>query len=72
MLNLGAIQISKNEKDQFKSNLFLMKQKNGKFKPVINVRKLNEFVKYKCDRAFEERCFFLPQLIGKMHISLFQ
>ena len=46
MLNLGAIQISKNEKDQFISNLFLVKKKNGKFRPVINLRKLNKFVEY--------------------------
>ena len=45
-MNLGAIQISKNEKDQFISNLFLVKKKNGKFRPVINLRKLNKFVEY--------------------------
>ena len=34
----------KNEKDQFLSYLFLVKRKKWEVYPVINLRKLNEFV----------------------------
>ena len=46
MLNKGAISLSPFEKDQFISDLFLVKKKNGKFRPVINLKGLNQFIKY--------------------------
>lgn len=46
LLNKGAIVPSMNETDQFISNLFLVQKKNGKFRPVLNLKKLNQFVKY--------------------------
>ena len=80
LLNLGAIQISKNEKDQFISNLFLVKKKNGKFRPVINLRKLNEFVEYfhfkmeTLQHVTEllKRDAYFTSIDLEMHISLFQ
>lgn len=41
-----AISVSNNESGQFISNLFIMEKKNGKYRPFINLKKLNEFVKY--------------------------
>ena len=46
LLDKGAIVESKNVPDQFISNLFLVKKKNGKFRPVINLKGLNKFIKY--------------------------
>ena len=46
LLRKGAISVSKFEKDQFISNIFLVAKKNGKFRPVINLSKLNEFIEY--------------------------
>lgn len=42
----NAISRSENEKGQFISNIFIVEKKNGKYRPVINLRKLNEFVEY--------------------------
>ena len=46
LVDKGAIQISNHQEDQFVSNLFLVRQE-GKNRPIINFRKLNEFVEYK-------------------------
>lgn len=46
LLNKGVIVSSENEKDQFISNLFLVRKNNGKFRPVLNLKNLNRFVKY--------------------------
>ena len=46
LLQKGAIQLSNHEDNEFISNIFLVKKKNGKYRPVINLRKLNEFVEY--------------------------
>ena len=46
LLEKGAIRLSSTEKDQFISNIFLVKKKNGKYRPVINLKKLNDFVEY--------------------------
>ena len=46
MLDKKAICHSAVEKDQFISDIFLVKKKNGKFRPVINLRNLNKFIQY--------------------------
>ncbi|CAG2238595.1 unnamed protein product [Mytilus edulis] len=46
LLSKSAIQISNHEKDEFISNIFLVQKKNGKYRPVINLKGLNQYVKY--------------------------
>ena len=46
LLEKGAVIKVLPEKDQFVSSLFLVPKKDGSLRPVINLRKLNEFVKY--------------------------
>lgn len=46
LLSKSAIQISNPEKDEFISNIFLVQKKNGKYRPVINLKGLNQYVKY--------------------------
>lgn len=46
MLGKGAIEKSRYEKDQYVSNIFLVQKKNGKYRPVINLKSLNRHVKY--------------------------
>ena len=41
-----AITLSHTEPDQFISNIFLVLNPNGKFRPVINLKQLNNFVHY--------------------------
>lgn len=46
LLKKGAIAPTLEEKGQFISNIFLVKKKNNKYRPVINLKKLNEFIEY--------------------------
>ena len=46
LLDKKAIVLSEPSSDQFISNLFLVQKKNGKFRPVLNLKSLNRFVKY--------------------------
>ena len=46
LLEKGAIVKVYPVQGQFISNLFLVQKKTGGFRPVINLRRLNEFVKY--------------------------
>lgn len=46
LLKKGAIVKSFHEPDEFISNLFIVSKPNGKFRPVLNLRYLNEFVHY--------------------------
>ena len=46
LLMKNAISKSSDEPDQFISNIFIVEKKNEKFRPVINLKKLNEFIKY--------------------------
>lgn len=46
LLSKGAIVPAKNEPEQFISTLFIVPKPNGKFRPVINLKYLNEFVLY--------------------------
>ena len=46
LLNKGAIVESNYEENQFVSNIFVVKKPNGKFRPIINLKKLNQFVHY--------------------------
>lgn len=47
LLSKKAISVSKNESGQFISNIFIVEKKNGKYRPVIDIKKLNEFVQYR-------------------------
>jgi hypothetical protein len=42
----GAIVTSYHEKDEFISNIFIVPKPNGKFRPIIFIKKLNYFVLY--------------------------
>lgn len=46
LIEKGAISESKHEQGEFISNIFLVKKKGGSFRPVINLKKLNEFIEY--------------------------
>ena len=46
LLKKGAIVESVSEPDEFISTIFIVPKPNGKFRPVINLRYLNEFVHY--------------------------
>lgn len=46
LLEKGAIKETVHEQGEFISNIFLVKKKNGKFRPVINLKHLNQFVTY--------------------------
>lgn len=46
LLQKGAIVVTEHEPGEFISTLFLVPKPNGKFRPVINLRYLNEFVSY--------------------------
>lgn len=61
MLDEGAILPSNHEKGQFISNIFLVPKPNGKYRPVINLRQLNEYVHYE---KFKQETFpFVLELI---------
>lgn len=46
LLSKKAISVSNYESGQFISNIFIVEKKNGKYRPVINLKKLNEFIQY--------------------------
>lgn len=46
LLKKGAIAPSVEESDQFISNIFVVKKPNGKYRPIINLKELNNFVHY--------------------------
>lgn len=46
MISKGAIICSEPETGEFISTIFIVPKKNGKFRPVINLKYLNEFVHY--------------------------
>jgi len=46
LLQKGAISECKHEDNEFISNIFLVKKKGGKFRPVINLKRLNKFIEY--------------------------
>ena len=46
LLNKGAIVPSCTEQNQFISTIFIVPKPNGKFRPVINLKYLNEFIHY--------------------------
>ncbi|OOZ38563.1 hypothetical protein BOW52_08340 [Solemya elarraichensis gill symbiont] len=46
LLSKGAIIQSEVEEDQFISTIFVVHKPNGKFRPIINLKFLNEFVQY--------------------------
>ena len=46
LLSKGAIVPSFDEPGQFISTIFIVPKSNGKFRPVINLKFLNEFVTY--------------------------
>lgn len=63
MSDLGAIVPSQNEDGQFISNIFLVPKPNNKFRPVINLKALNEFVHYE---HFKQETFpYVLELIEK-------
>ena len=46
LLQKGAIVKTEFSSDKFISNIFLVPKKNGKLRPVINLKKLNQYVEY--------------------------
>ena len=46
LLQKGAIVKTEFSSDKFISNIFLVQKKNGKLRPVINLKKLNQYVEY--------------------------
>lgn len=46
LLSKGAIVRYSSEEEEFISTVFIVSKPNGKFRPVINLRYLNEFVQY--------------------------
>lgn len=46
LLKKGAIIRSEWESPQFISNIFVVKKPNGKYRPIINLKRLNKFVRY--------------------------
>ena len=46
LLRIGAIVPSESEPNEFISTIFIVPKPNGKFRPIINLRYLNEFIHY--------------------------
>ena len=46
LLQKEAISECEHENDEFLSNIFLVKKKNGEFRTVINLKNLNNFIEY--------------------------
>jgi hypothetical protein len=46
LLQKGAFVKTEFSSDKFISNIFQVQKKNGKLRPVINLRKLNQYVEY--------------------------
>jgi len=46
LLEIGAVVPSEHEPDEFISTLFIVPKPNGKYRPVINLKFLNEYVQY--------------------------
>lgn len=61
MLHEHAIEYSHHEDGEFISNLFLVPKPNGNFRPVINLKQLNEFVCY--EKFKQETLNFVLELI---------
>ena len=63
LLSEGAIVACFHEPHEFISNIFLVPKPNGKFRPVINLKQLNEFVVYE---HFKQETFpFVLELVQK-------
>ncbi len=56
LLHKGAIVPSTCEINQFLSNIFIVPKPNGKFRPVINLKQLNNFVHYE---HFKQETFLI-------------
>ena len=63
LLMKGAIKEEYSVEDQFISNLFLVPKKDGSFRPVINLKKLNLFVEY--HHFKQENLSFVLDIIQK-------
>ena len=46
MLRKGAIRIAIPKENQLLSNIFIRPKKDGEFRPIINLKRLNQFVPY--------------------------
>ena len=46
LLRKGAITPARVSKDQFDSSIFLRPKKDGRFCPIINFKRLNQFIPY--------------------------
>jgi len=61
MLHEGAIKYSHHEDGEFLSNIFLVLKPNEEYRPILNLKKLNEFVHY--DKFKQETFSFVLELV---------
>ena len=61
MLHEGAIKYSHHKDGEFLSNIFLVLKPNEEYRPILNLKKLNEFVHY--DKFKQETFSFVLELV---------
>jgi hypothetical protein len=72
MWNKGAIEMCTDSPGQFISNMFIVEKAGGKFRPVINLKELNNFVEYHHfkQETFHIMCELVQQDDYFVHLDL--